>query len=590
MTTKALPIAKVLRRLVNEERAKAAQHEGLDPVLAKILASRPTLLEESVREMLSPKLRSLDPPHALPDMEKAVSRIVKALQMGEVIGIETDHDCDGQTSHAVLHSALVQIFSHPEEKVRSYIGHRLKEGYGLSHSVAMRILADEPRPSLVITADNGSSDEAQIALLKSAGIDVIVTDHHEIPVEGIPQSAYAVISPTREDSQYPDRCIAGCMVAWLLMAAVRNHLMNQSTRQYASLAECLDFVAVGTIADCVSVARSKNNRAIVAYGMKLIQQGLRPCWRALLPLMSSPLSSEDLGFKIGPLLNSDGRLACALGSVSFLLAKTDKEAKEWVEHLRLQNTERKSIQDAITQKAIEEALQQYAQQKSSLCIFLEEGHAGVHGISASRVKDAFGRPVIIFCPKQDDPTVLTGSARAVEGVHLREALQTIHDRHSDILIKFGGHQAAAGLTIHREAFKAFAAAFETVIQEQIDASALGPVVWSDGELPIESITVPFVKQMLESLEPFGREFEPPSFELVGQIVNVTVIGQTKTHLKLGLSVEELWFEAVWFNSCDPHQPLPVKMGDTVKVVYVPKVQTFRGQMKLSCQIVHLEVC
>lgn len=590
MTTKALPLAKVIRRVVNEEREKAAQHEGLDPVLAKILASRPTLLTESVREMLSPKLKMLDPPHTLPDMDKAVLRIVRAFELGEVIGIETDHDCDGQTSHAVLHTALVHIFAHPEEKVRSYIGHRLKEGYGLSHSVAMRILADEPRPSLVITADNGSSDEAQIALLKNAGIDVIVTDHHEIPVEGIPQSAYAVISPTRDDSQYPDRCIAGCMVAWLLMAAVRNHLVNQTTKQYASLAECLDFVAVGTIADCVSVARSKNNRAIVAYGMKLIQQGLRPCWRALLPTMSSPLSSEDLGFKIGPLLNSDGRLACALGSVSFLLAKTDKEAKEWVEHLRLQNTERKSIQDAITQKAIEEALRQYAQQKSSLCIFLEEGHAGVHGISASRVKDAFGRPVIILCPKQDEPNVLTGSARAVEGVHLREALQAIHDNNPNVLIKFGGHQAAAGLTIHRDKLNLFSLAFENAIQDQIEASRLGPVIWSDGELPAESITVPFVKQMLDSLEPFGREFEPPSFELQGQIVSASVMGQTKTHLKLGLSVEELWFEAVWFNSCDPNEPLPVKPGDTVKVVYVPKVQTFRGQMKLSCQIVHLEVC
>jgi len=588
MSIKDLPLAKIKRRTINEAREKEAEAEGLDPLLARILAARPTLMAESVRDMLTPKLKALDSPSTLPDIEKSVERIARAFAAGEVIGIETDHDCDGQTSHAVLHSALVHIFGHPQEKVRSYIGHRLKEGYGLSHALALRILADVPRPSLVITADNGSSDEAQIAILKAAGIDVIVTDHHEIPVEGIPHSAYAVISPTRADSVYPDRLIAGCMVAWLLMAALRSHLIKTTSRDFASLAECLDFVAVGTIADCVSVARSKNNRAIVAYGMKLIQQGLRPCWRALMPTLSSPLSSEDLGFKIGPLLNSDGRLACAFGSVSFLLSKSDSEAKEWVEHLRTQNAERKSIQDNITNQALVEALKQFAKQKSSLCIFLEDGHAGVHGISASRVKDWFGRPVIILCPKQDDSAILTGSARSVDGVHLRETLQTIHDRYPDILIKFGGHQAAAGLTLYRAKFEEFAEHFETVIQEQVETSRLGPVVWSDGELPIESVTVPYIKQMTDQLEPFGREFEPPSFELRGQVVSATVMGQTKTHLRLGLSVDEVWFEAVWFNCCDPDLPLPVTAGDTVNVVYVPKVQTFRGQMKLSCQIVHLE--
>jgi single-stranded-DNA-specific exonuclease len=489
-----------------------------------------------------------------------------------------------------LFYALVHFFGHPPEKVRSYIGHRLKEGYGLSESVALRILADEPRPTLIITADNGSSDELQIAQLKAANIDVIVTDHHEIPEEGIPQSAYAVVSPSRNDSQYPDRLIAGCMVAWLLMAAVRASLIKLTDKPIASLAECLDFVAVGTIADCVSIARSKNNRAIVSYGMKLIQQGTRPCWRALMPTLSLPLSSEDLGFKIGPLLNSDGRLASAFGSVSFLLAESDQEAKAWVEHLRLQNTERKSIQDKITRLALEQALIQYQGGKQSLCIFLEEGHAGVHGISASRIKDWFGRPVIILCPKQEDPTILTGSARGVDGVHLRQTLQTVADRFPDVLIKFGGHQAAAGLTVHRDKIEAFIDHFEEVIKQQVDVAHLGPVVWSDGELPIETITVPSIKKLVDELEPFGREFEPPSFELKGNIISINVMGQTKTHLRVGMAVDEVWFEAVWFNCCEPEGPLPIATGDAVKIVYVPKVQTFRGEMKLSCQIIHLEKC
>lgn len=587
MSIKDLPLANIKRREINMTREKAALEEGLDPLLARIVASRPTLLTESVLTMLSPKLKSLDSPHQLPDVQQAVARIVLALQNGEVIGIETDHDCDGQTSHAVLHCALIDIFQHPQDKVRSYIGHRLKEGYGLSPSVTQRILADSPRPSLVITADNGSSDEAQIAELKAAGIDVIVTDHHEIPSEGIPKSAYAVVSPTREDSEYPDRLIAGCMVAWLLMAAVRAELIKQ-TPNIASLAECLDFVAVGTIADCVSIARSKNNRAVVAYGMKLIQQGVRPCWRALLPILSAPLTSEDLGFKIGPLLNSDGRLACAFGSVSFLLAKTDQEAKEWVSHLREQNTERKTIQDAITLKARAQALEQYAKRKNSLCLFLEEGHAGVHGISASRVKDWFGRPVIILCPKQEDPTLLTGSARSIDGIHLRQVLQQIADSYPGVLVKFGGHQAAAGLTIYRDKVQDFTRYFEEMVCRQLQGQTLGPEVWSDGELSIDCISVPVVKKLISALEPFGREFEPPAFELAGKIISVKVMGQTKTHLRVGLVVDEVWFEAVWFNCCEPDEALPITSGEEVKIVYVPKVQTFRGEVKLSCQIIHLE--
>ncbi|HRE32455.1 MAG TPA: DHHA1 domain-containing protein, partial [Candidatus Berkiella sp.] len=217
--------------------------------------------------------------------------------------------------------------------------------------------------------------------------------------------------------------------------------------------------------------------------------------------MSSPLSSEDLGFKIGPLLNSDGRLACAFGSVSFLLAKNDKEAKEWVEHLQLQNTERKSIQDAITQQAKEQALKQFAAKKNSLCIFLEDGHAGVHGISASRIKDWFGRPVIIFCPKQEDPSILTGSARSIEGIHLRHCLQMIADRYPDILVKFGGHQAAAGLSIYREKVADFTHYFEEVVCEQLNGVEVGPEVWSDGELSIDAISIPVIKKLVESLEP-----------------------------------------------------------------------------------------
>lgn len=587
MLTK-LPLPKIKQRMIDEKRYASALAVGLDPVLAKIIAARPFLEEDLPHELLSPKLKTLDAPSKLADMEKAVLRLIQALNNNEVIGIETDHDCDGQTSHAVLYCALTEFLSHPLDRVRSYIGHRLKEGYGLSEAVAKRILADEPRPSLIITADNGSSDEAQIALLKKEGIDVIVTDHHEIPVEGIPASAYAVINPTRHDSEYPDRCIAGCMVAWLLMAATRQQLVNQSGKEIPSLGACLDFVAVGTIADCVSIARSRNNRAVVSYGMKLIQQGLRPCWRAILPLLSTPLSSEDLGFKIGPLLNSDGRLSCAFGSVSFLLAPDDSEAKRWVEYLQEQNTQRKSIQDKITRQAILQASEQCDEGKMGLCIFLEEGHAGVHGISASRVKDTFGRPTIIFCPKVEDATLLTGSARSIDGVHLRDVLQKVKDIDSQLIERFGGHAGAAGLTIQRNNLSKFHEIFEQIVSEQVTSDMIGPVIWTDGDLPMVKLNLSFVEKLVLELEPFGREFEPPLFEAYGKILSLTPIGQNKTHVRMGLVVEEMWFEAIWFNCRQPEEPMPVAVEDEIKFVFSPKLQTFRGERKLNCQIVHVE--
>lgn len=586
---KELPPPQIKRRSIHENREQEALQAGINPLVARIIAARPFLEKRSPHDQLYPKLKMLDNPGSLADMEKAIARLLMALENQEIIGIETDHDCDGQTSHAVLYTALTEHFGHPPSHIRSYIGHRLKEGYGLSASVAARIIHDEPKPHLIITADNGSQDEAQIALLKAANIDVIVTDHHEIPNEGIPQSAVAVINPTREDCPYPDRYIAGCMVAWLFMAATRQALAQKTGKEIRSLVDCLDYVAVGTIADCVSIARSINNRAVVSYGMKLIEQGSRPCWRALQPVLSLPLSSEDLGYKIGPLLNSDGRLSSAFGSVSFLLAPDEEEAKRWVSHLQAQNLSRKEVQEKITKLALTQALIQYQQGKSSLCLFLEDGHAGVHGISASRVKDAFGRPVVILCPKAEDPELLTGSARSIEGVHIRNIFQTVSDRYPEIMVRFGGHQGAAGLTLMRKNLPRFAEALEEVLQEQVVSELLGPVIWTDGLLPIEHVNLDFISELNNLLEPFGREFEPPTFETQGKVLSISLMGQTKVHARLGLMIDEVWLEAVWFHCKESQeQPMPVAIGEEVKLVFSPKLQTFRGERQLSCQIIHLE--
>lgn len=587
MTTVELPTPKIVSRNCDPNILKEGMLKGLHPILARVLASRHLPEDRDLDAVLKPKLKGLSSPTLMADMVKASERVAKAVIQGEVIGLETDHDCDGQTSHAVLYEVLTKHFFHPPEKIRSYIGHRLTEGYGLSEPVAERILKDEPRPTLVITADNGSSDEPRIQQLKAQGIDVIVTDHHAIPFEGYPKSAYACLNPTREDCAYPDSLIAGCMVAWLLMAATRAVLIKEGylSKDAPKLLDTLDFVAVGTIADCVSIARSHNNRAVVSYGLQLLSKAYRPCWQALVEPGVS-VKSEDIAFKIAPLLNSDGRLSSALKSVSFLLSETQKEADDWVYTLSEQNTERKSIQKRITQQGLKQAQELVQKGCLSLSIYLQEGHSGVHGISASRIKDAFGRPTVIFSPKMTDDTLITGSARGIEGVHVRQALQQVHEKYPGLLLAFGGHEGAAGLTLKKDNFQCFSSAFEESIAEQIDANQVGPVVFTDGFIDKEDLNLKTALE-INQLEPFGREFEAPIFEAQAMIKHIQLLGD-KTHTKLLLNIQGYEVKALWFNCRQsPDVPLTVEVNDRVNIAFNLKINHFRGVSRLELLIVAL---
>ena len=584
-----LPKPKIKLRKTDPNQEKIGLEQGLHPLLARILAARSIPHELQPHEVLNIKLSSLAQPYDMADMQKAALRIAKAIINREYIGIETDHDCDGQTSHAVLYYNLSHHFKHPVDKLYSYIGHRLIEGYGLSDSVADRILQDQPLPSLVITADNGSADEPRINRLKTAGIDVIVTDHHEIPSDDYPLSAYACLNPTRQDCNYPDKYIAGCMVAWLLMTAVRQELI---ARQYLNqnalkLMDSLDFVAVGTVADCVSIGRSKNNRAVVSYGLKLIKKGVRPCWRALKETINGEITAEDLSFKIAPLLNSDGRLATAFGSVSLLLAATDEEASLWVENLSEQNQQRKAIQQGVTMQGLQQAYVQAQENKFSFCIFLENGHVGVHGISASRIKEYFGRPTAFFALKATDLKLITGSIRGIEGFHVRDALQFVADHAPGLLIAFGGHQGAGGATLLRENFNRFSDLFEQAAKVQLQTESLGPVIWTDGELPSHWINLETL-EAINSLAPFGREFEQPIFQMQAKLLALNPVGDG-THARVVLDYDGKVYRGIWFGMRTSDQdPIPVSVRDQVLVAYSLKLNEFRGSRSCELQVLGMQ--
>lgn len=578
----------IKQRPVDTAVHEAATRAGFHPVAARIVASRPFPGTQALA-YVSPALSDLDPPDGLPDIEKAANRLAMAVITGEVIGLSTDVDVDGVTSHAVLWSALVNHFGHPAAKVRSYAGHRLQEGYGLSAPLAQRILADTPRPDLVVTADNGSSDEPRIRLLKEAGIDVIVSDHHELPVEGPPPSAYAVVSPMRADSAYPDPLIAGCMVAWLLCAATRAVLIEAGhlPPDARSLADLLPFVSLGTVADCVSLARSRNNRAVVRYGLKHINAGTRPCWRAIRPLLGDagkPLTAESLAFGIGPRINARGRLSEPLAGVKFLLSTTYEEAAEWAAVLERENEERKEIERTLKEAAVTVADDLVAQGRRSLVVWLPDGHSGVHGIVASRVVERHGRPTVLLSPKFGSDELVSGSARSIDGFHMRDALQHVADEYPDLFVAFGGHAGAAGMTLHRADIGRFAEAFEEAAAAQLGARALGPVLWTDGALRPEEISLDLV-DALAALDPYGRECDAPVFEGEFEVLSVRPIGNG-THLKLLLRAGDRPCRAVWFQAVeDASQPIPLVPGQRFSAAFSISDNVFQGSRDLQLRVV-----
>ena len=587
MTYLELPVPKIKTRKINIKIQDLALASGLHPTIARILAARPIEVD-NIAKIIKPQMSLLEHPKQMQDMTKAATRLAKAIINKEYIGIETDHDCDGQTSHAVIYYNLTKHFKHPKHLIKSYIGNRLTEGYGLSESVANRILADIPRGSVVITADNGSSDEPRIAKLKAAGIDVIITDHHQIPLTDLPNSAYAWINPTRLDCSY-DPYIAGCMVAWLLMVATRIELINEGylAKNAAKLYDTLDYVAVGTVADCVSFAKSHSNRAVVRFGLRLINARSKFCWQVLNNILPAYIDAEDLGFKIGPLLNSDGRLATAFGSVSFLLSENLVQAQNWFKHLKTQNIERRNIQKTITLKGLIQAKQQVAAGRCAICIFLPEGHVGVHGISASRIKDHFGRPTAFFAPKFGDEGLITGSLRGIELFHVRDALQYVADQAPKLLIAFGGHRGAGGVTLKSDNFNKFVELFEQAAIKQLKASDLGPVIWSDGVLSSELINLNFFND-LKILEPFGREFESPIFHSIAKINYIKFIGDG-THARLALNINGIIFNAVWFSMrYNAEDPCVFVEKDEVICAFSLLENTFNNQKTCELQIIGMQ--
>ncbi len=592
------PIPRCRPRQVDADLQAELSRRGADAVLARFLAGRLTQPVD-VAQTLAPGLGDLPNPDAIPDMGRAVARICRAIREQEKIVFAVDHDMDGQASAAVLWTAFTGHFGVAADRLSVVSSHRLREGYGITAPVVARIR--ELNPGLVISADKGSSDEARIADLKAAGIDVIVTDHHAVPAEGPPASAYACVNPTREDSGF-DPTVCGAAVAFFCMARVRTALLEEGyCKSIPPLTPLLDYVAVATIADCVSLRPDTGavNRTLVHHGLRRLNAQLRPCWQVFCESREgAPVDSQTVGFQLAPAVAAAGRLDWADVGFDFLTAGGRESAARLWNTLLEENQERKAVEKRVREAAI--AVVDAAPLPSAIAVFLADGHSGVHGITASRLVERYGRPAAVFAPRgrgarEDDVAaeaatdggepLISGSFRSIPELHMRDALQRIDDAEPGLLVGFGGHAGAAGATLREADFVRFAAVFDTVCASMLTGVDLRPCQWVDGALEPAEISLHTVDSFAR-LDPWGRDFPLPQFAGRFQVESVRALGDG-THLKFGLSTpggEQ--HEAIWFNAReDADAPLPLAVGESCDLIYRLQDNVWRGVRRLQLQVV-----
>ncbi|MGQ3904412.1 single-stranded-DNA-specific exonuclease RecJ [Mixta calida] len=526
----------------------------------------------------------LHPWQGLSGMQQAVELLHQALRAQKQIMIVGDFDADGATSTALTVLALRSMGG---QHVQYLVPNRFDDGYGLSPEVVEQAAARGAE--LILTVDNGISSHAGVLCAHQKGIPVLVTDHH-LPGETLPE-AEALVNPNLDDSTFPSRALAGVGVAFYLMLALRAHLREQSWFDNGlaipNLAELLDLVALGTVADVVPL--DANNRILVWQGMSRIRAGkCRPGIRALLEVANRDarqLAASDLGFALGPRLNAAGRLDDMSVGVALLLTEDLAQARMLASELDALNQTRKEIEQGMQAEAL--ALCNQLERSSDtlplgLAFYHPEWHQGVVGILASRLKERFHRPVIAFAPAGDG--TLKGSGRSVAGLHLRDALERLDTLNPGLILKFGGHAMAAGLSLEEAKFEQFSTLFSALVGEWLDADALQGVIWSDGELSAPDLTLP-VAEMLRDAGPWGQAFPEPVFDGKFKLLQQRLVGER--HLKV--MVEPLGggplLDGIAFNI--DTRLWPDASVRHVELAYKLDVNEFRGNRSVQLLIEHI---
>jgi exonuclease RecJ (EC 3.1.-.-) len=498
----------------------------LPPLLKRLYASRGVHsaadLERGVKGML--------PWQQLTGVEKAVEMLYDAFREGLRIIVVGDFDADGATSTALSVLGLRQLGC---GNVSYLVPNRFEDGYGLSPEVVDQ--AHARGAQMIVTVDNGISSHAGVERAHALGIPVLVTDHH-LPGDTLP-AAEAIINPNLRDCDFPSKSLAGVGVAFYLMLALRTHLRDKGWFEaqgiaIPNLAELLDLVALGTVADVVPL--DANNRILTWQGLSRIRAGkCRPGIKALLEVANrdaQKLAASDLGFALGPRLNAAGRLDDMSVGVALLLSDNIGEARQLANELDALNQTRKEIEQGMQAEALTlcENLERSSETlPGGLAMYHPEWHQGVVGILASRIKERFHRPVIAFAPAGDG--TLKGSGRSIQGLHMRDALERLDTLYPGMMIKFGGHAMAAGLSLEEAQFDAFQQRFGDLVTEWLDPALLQGEVVSDGPLAAADLTMD-TAQMLRDAGPWGQMFPEPLFDGRFRLLQQRLVGER--HLKV----------------------------------------------------------
>jgi len=536
---------------------------GLPEILVRMMLQRGVQAEE-MDGFLHPKLRSLQDPFLLPDMHPAVERILKAVDAGEQICVYGDYDVDGITS-VTLMSEVLKAYGAP---VRSFIPRRGPEGYGLNTAAMNRCKTEGAKPDLLVTVDCGTASIDEIAILKKEGVDVIVVDHHELPPQGKPDCV-AVVNPKcakGEKSEFEYLCAAG------VVFKLTHALLKTRAIEGFDLKDYLDLVAMATIADIVPLVAE--NRLLVRHGLRLMENTQNPGVRALMDVaqVKGPLTSADVGFRIGPRINAAGRMDKPEDALETLTASTQEEANQLAARLDNHNRERQKEEQRIHKEAMLRMEEEGNADDPVIVLGSRDWHPGVVGIVASRMMRRFHKPTFIIAIDSDG--IGKGSGRSIGGVSLMDAINA----NRDCLEAGGGHAMAAGISVHEDKMDTFRQGFVKYVSENISEDERLPRMHLDVEIDFSELSLEFLNSY-ELLQPFGSANPEPMF-MSREVYLTEPPNELKNHhLKLSMKQKECWRSAMFFGAGE--RELPPQPWD---IAFTINRNVFRGRTNLQIVI------
>ena len=545
------------------------EQQGMHPLLARLYAARGV----TDKSELDYELKSLIPPAALTNASAAAQLLADAIEADASMLIIGDYDCDGATATAVGMRALKSLGA----KVNFLLPDRFKLGYGLSPEIVD--VAAQQSPDLIITVDNGIASLEGVARANELGIATLITDHH-LPAATLP-AADCIVNPNQPGCDFPSKCIAGVGVMFYVMLALRAELRERgffADHPEPNFADLLDLVALGTVADVVKLDR--NNRILVSQGLKRMRAGrLQTGIAALFKAASrdpKKASAFDLGFLIGPRLNAAGRLADMRLGVECLLTDDPARALQIAQELDTLNRTRREIESGMQEQAMI-LLESINTEDAApgIALFDESWHEGVVGILASRIKEKLHRPVFAFAPSEGG--IIKGSGRSIPGLHLRDALDLVAKRAPDLLVRFGGHAMAAGVTVNAENFEKFRELFAQVAGELIAPADLTRTLETDG--PLEGGYISLETARLLENEVWGQGFPAPLFLDEFEVEQQRVLKEK--HLKLKLRKGNTRIEAIQFN-------FSTQPGNKTRAAFRLSINEYMGVESPQLMVEYLE--